>query len=377
VPQDHSVVNQSLLKRKRATNNKTHQIIAPKVSNVRWLRHEFSLTPYAVPGYIGSNVDITAQSRQGKLTGLPNGKQGAWFRVALAKAQEISHVFFWKNDYIALNQIWRQTAGVTDKLPAANGLANFGSAWQVFCAQYWHWTRRLLGVKKWLRKGGSNSYDYKISTFYRYIVYVIHGKRCYRLPLEPLQDSTAMLQPVPTTPAEKGLNPIKNDLSRIVSSEHLVSPRSPELSEFEFGLIIAGNAFGRWITRCMQGAGVKDMTETEVLVLHHVAHRQREKRLADICFVLNIEDTHVVSYALKKLAHLDLVTSARRGKEVFWAANDAGQALCEKYRQVREACLMPGFSGAPEENDQIADLARLLRTLSGRYDQGARAASSI
>ncbi len=166
-------------------------------------------------------------------------------------------------------------------------------------------------------------------------------------------------------------------MRRIVSSEHLVSDKSPELSELEFGLIIASHAFGRWMTRCMAGAGVKDMTETEILVVHHVNHRGREKKLADICFVLNIEDTHVVSYALKKLAKLGLVAGHRRGKEVFWSASAAGQALCERYRQVREACLMPGFSGTEEENQRIGDLARLLRTLSGRYDQGARAASSI
>jgi predicted MarR family transcription regulator len=164
---------------------------------------------------------------------------------------------------------------------------------------------------------------------------------------------------------------------RIVSSEHLVSDKCPELSELEFGLIIASNAFGRWMTRCMAGAGVKEMTETEILVVHHVNHRGREKRLADICFVLNIEDTHVVSYALKKLANLGLVSGNRRGKEVFWSTTEAGQELCERYRQVREACLMPGFSGAEEENLRIGDMARLLRTLSGRYDQGARAASSI
>ena len=164
---------------------------------------------------------------------------------------------------------------------------------------------------------------------------------------------------------------------RIVSSEHLVSDKSPELSELEFGLIIASHAFGRWMTRCMAGAGVKDMTETEILVVHHVNHRGREKKLADICFVLNIEDTHVVSYALKKLARLGFVAGNRRGKEVFWSTTAAGQALCERYRQVREACLMPGFSGSEEENLRIGDLARLLRTLSGRYDQGARAASSI
>ena len=169
----------------------------------------------------------------------------------------------------------------------------------------------------------------------------------------------------------------QTDVRRIVSSEHLVSERCPELSELEFGLIIASHAFGRWMTRCMAGAGVKDMTETEILVVHHVNHRGREKKLADICFVLNIEDTHVVSYALKKLANLGLVSGERRGKEVFWSTSAAGQALCERYRQVREACLVPGFSGAEEENLRIGDLARLLRTLSGRYDQGARAASSI
>ena len=46
------------------------------------------------------------------------------------------------------------------------------------------------------------------------------------------------------------------------------------------------------------------------------------------------------------------------------------------YRDVREACLMPGFTGSPEDNVQISELARLLRTLSGRYDQAARAAST-
>ena len=181
-----------------------------------------------------------------------------------------------------------------------------------------------------------------------------------------------MPRQTPTTSAATA-----DEVRRIVSSEHLVSDKCPELSELEFGLIIASHAFGRWMIRCMSAAGVKDMTETEILVLHHVNHRGREKKLADICFVLNIEDTHVVSYALKKLANLSLVRGERRGKEVFWSSTAEGEALCERYRQVREACLMPGFSGAEEENLRIGDLARLLRTLSGRYDQGARAASSI
>lgn len=164
---------------------------------------------------------------------------------------------------------------------------------------------------------------------------------------------------------------------RIVTSAHLVSAKSPELSEFEFGLIIAAHAFNRWLTRCMSAAGVKDMAPVDVLVLHHTNHRGSEKRLADICFVLNIEDTHVVSYALKKLMAAGLVSSTKRGKEVFFSTTPKGLALCADYRTVRESCLMPGFSGTAEENERIGDAARLLRTLSGRYDQAARAATSF
>jgi predicted MarR family transcription regulator len=163
---------------------------------------------------------------------------------------------------------------------------------------------------------------------------------------------------------------------KIVSSQHLVSHKSPELSEFEFGMIIAWHGFARWMMRCMNAAGVKDMTPTDVLVLHHVAHRWTEKRLSDICFVLNIEDTHVVNYSLKKLIGLGLVKSTRHGKEAFYSTTPAGQQICERYREIRESCLMPGFSGNESENAQIGELARLLRTLSGRYDQAARAAST-
>ena len=39
------------------------------------------------------------------------------------------------------------------------------------------------------------------------------------------------------------------DRSRIVSSAHLVSDKAAELSEVEYGLIVAGNAFGVWTVR--------------------------------------------------------------------------------------------------------------------------------
>lgn len=164
----------------------------------------------------------------------------------------------------------------------------------------------------------------------------------------------------------------------VVSSAHLASGKSTELSEFEFGLIIAGNAFHRWATRCMAAAGMKDMTITDVLVLHHVNHRAREKKLADIAFILNIEDAHIVSYSLKKMLALKLVQTGRRGKEVLYSVTDKGRDLCERYYQIREQVLVSNVVSAVGGNgEELARFAAFLRKLSGLYDQAARSAASM
>ena len=168
----------------------------------------------------------------------------------------------------------------------------------------------------------------------------------------------------------------------IVSSAHLVSERAAELSSYEYGLILAFNAFSRWIVRCMAAAGYPELGYLEVLVLHQVNHRDREKRLADLCFVLNIEDTHLVNYALKKLMKLGLIERVRRGKENSYAASAEGAELCAKYREVREDCLVNAFEAFGGEGGegiagQIDETADLLRGLSGLYDQAARSAASL
>ncbi len=165
--------------------------------------------------------------------------------------------------------------------------------------------------------------------------------------------------------------------TRILSSAHLADGPAGELSELEFGLIVAHNAFARWAMRCMAAAGMPDLAITDVLVLHHVRHRDRPKKLSDVCFTLNYEDTHVVNYALKKLVGLGLLSSTRQGKEVIYETTEAGRALVDRYRDVRGACLLSAVSGDLAEAGTLADTAQLLRTLSGLYDQAARAAASL
>ncbi|MEE8444314.1 MAG: winged helix DNA-binding protein [Alphaproteobacteria bacterium] len=165
---------------------------------------------------------------------------------------------------------------------------------------------------------------------------------------------------------------------RIVSSAHLAEGGVVELSEFEYGLIVAGHAFDRWIVRCMAAAGGAELGRLDVLVLHGVNHRARGKRLADICFVLNVEDSHLVNYALKKLIRAGLVAAAKPGKETLYRATAGGAAACARYRAVRDACLVETMAalGALDERE-IAAAARVMRALSGLYDQAARAATSL
>jgi predicted MarR family transcription regulator len=164
---------------------------------------------------------------------------------------------------------------------------------------------------------------------------------------------------------------------RIVSSRHLATEKGWQLSEYEYGLIMAFNAFSRWMVRCMAAAGKQEMSPLDILVLHHVNHRDRQKRLADISFLLNVEDVHTVNYALKKLVKAGLVAGERSGKEIFYSTTEAGRELCEAYRDVREQCLVESLNTMDFKPDELKHVAAMLRTLSGFYDQASRAAASL
>ena len=163
----------------------------------------------------------------------------------------------------------------------------------------------------------------------------------------------------------------------VVSSSHLASGALPALSEFEFGLILVSHAFHRWIVRGMTAAGLPDLSPMDILVLHSVQHRSRAKRLADICLVLNIEDTHIVSYSVKKLERMKLVSSRKHGKEKLIASTEGGAKACETYGAIRDALLVEPVLSMGLDETTLSRIAAQMRMLSGSYDQAARAAASL
>ncbi len=162
----------------------------------------------------------------------------------------------------------------------------------------------------------------------------------------------------------------------VVSSAHLAAGAMPALSEYEFGLILASSAFSRWTVRCMAAAGAPGMSPLDVLVLHAVNHRGREKTLADLCLVLNIEDTHTVSYALKKLERDGLIETGRQGKEKTACISSNGAELCARYGQIREDLLVRTVKTLSIDEEDLSNLSALMRGLSGTYDQASRAAAA-
>ena len=162
----------------------------------------------------------------------------------------------------------------------------------------------------------------------------------------------------------------------VVSAAHLAAGAMPALSELEFALTIANNGFGRWMVRCAAAAGLPGLTPLEILVVHSVNHRDREKTLADLCLVLNVEDTHLVAYALKKLARAGMVETGRRGKEKTVTISPAGADFCARYHALREALLVRTVKTLAIDENDLSRLAALLRGLSGTYDQAARAAAA-
>jgi len=166
-------------------------------------------------------------------------------------------------------------------------------------------------------------------------------------------------------------------LGPVVSSAHLANSGLPALSELEFALTMANNAFHRWMVRCMTAAGMPGLTPLEVLIVHLVHHRARPKSLADICLVLNIEDTHLVNYAVRKLENHGLVRSGRNGKEKTVAITDEGETYCAQYGKVREGLLIRSVEQLGLDKAELSRLAALLRTISGSYDQAARGAAAL
>lgn len=174
----------------------------------------------------------------------------------------------------------------------------------------------------------------------------------------------------------KHLRPVAS-IGPIVSSAHLAEGGSPAMSEVEYGLILASHAFSRWMVRCMAAARLPGLSPIEILILHSIRHRDREKKLADICLVLDIEDTHIATYAIRKLEKAGLLTTGKAAKEKTVKITAKGAEACAHYAQIRERLLVNSTANARPSEETLSELAALLRFMSGAFNQATRSAITL
>lgn len=144
------------------------------------------------------------------------------------------------------------------------------------------------------------------------------------------------------------------------------------MTQFELGMIVAKNAFEQWVSRCSAAAGMTGYSPLEMLILHLIEYNSRPKRIADICFALKIEDTHLVSYALKKLTKAGFIESRKQGKETVFTNTPAGVEIVRKYQAVRKKVLVRSFSMLSSDQIDLVKLADTMGALSAVYEQAAR-----
>ena len=137
----------------------------------------------------------------------------------------------------------------------------------------------------------------------------------------------------------------------------------------------ACHAMERWIMSCTRAAGEDRLALVDVLVLHHLAHRAGGERLADLRFALDIEESHVVAYSVRKLCARGLLIAQRVGKDKTYATSELGSEHVRRYAALRTERLLAQLQGI--EPDRLRELGRYFKTMSGLYDQAARAASSL
>lgn len=146
------------------------------------------------------------------------------------------------------------------------------------------------------------------------------------------------------------------------------------LSELELTLTVLWNSVRRWLNQRGNSAVAGGLAELDVFLLHLLVYRNKKLRGADLAFALSIDDMHLVSYSLKKLAKLALVASEKIGKEVFYKATSKGREHYSEFLDDRRKFLEPAMKFMVN-TDEFATLIASLRALSGAYEQAARSAA--
>ncbi len=163
----------------------------------------------------------------------------------------------------------------------------------------------------------------------------------------------------------------------MATGEKSTDPVETIMTDLELALLVIGNSFGHWVTRCAARAEIRGLSFLDLQLHHFLCVRRRPLKASDLAFALSIEDVHLVGYSLRKLVKIDYVSTQRAGKETFYQPTASSFEQFDKYVEFRRTILIDMVKSTGRTMEQIVGLAKELTFFSGIYEQAARSAASL
>ncbi|WP_349961742.1 winged helix DNA-binding protein [Rhizobium sp. ZPR3] len=161
-------------------------------------------------------------------------------------------------------------------------------------------------------------------------------------------------------------------------SWHLAkTPLQVELTELEFALMRAFEAFGRWQTECLASVTGLAASGPENAMLHIIRMHDRPKSIKDLARLANREDIPNMQYSLRKLVGAGLVERKGSGRSgVTYSVTEKGRDVTDQYAAVRAALLVKAVQSVPNMGRRLEEAASTLDLMTGIYEHVARSAAT-
>jgi predicted MarR family transcription regulator len=117
--------------------------------------------------------------------------------------------------------------------------------------------------------------------------------------------------------------------------------------------------------------------QTDFLQMCRLALNRSLSHMRKTPMVLDIEDTHIANYAVKKLEAAGLVRTGKTGKEKMIETTDKGLDSLARYAEIRERLLVDATNASGLSQENLSGIASSLRALSGYNEQAARSAATL
>ena len=145
------------------------------------------------------------------------------------------------------------------------------------------------------------------------------------------------------------------------------------ITEFELLLWRVSFGFERWQEDCEKYINQRELSASELSILHIIRMNERSKTVYDIARLLNREDQFNIQYVIKKLIKLGLVEKVvdPSKKVLSYQVTAEGVRDTNAYTKARRAILIDIYK-KEASSLSLDKLSSVLAKLRAIYDEAAR-----